>query len=359
MAKKSSAGGSSLAKRLMERSILKGATILSNSDLVMKADWIKTHVPILNVALSGRIDGGLTAGMTQISGESKHYKSSFALVMAKAFQTRFEEGIVLFYDNEFGTKKEYFESHGLDTDRIIHQPFFNIENLVNDITKQLDELQPDEKIMIVVDSIGNAASKKEVQNALEQNSATDMTRAKSLKSLGRIITPYLKQKDVPMVIINHTYKSQGFIPQDVVSGGQGLYLSSDTIFIVTRSQEKISGEVAGYNFKINIEKSRFCKEKSKFEVNVRWDSGLSPYSGLADLAVEFGIFQEEKIGKESAYEWNGHKIKAKDIVTSKCKEFWDEVFKQTDLTERINERFMITGSSSSQQESVDEIEEDE
>jgi intein/homing endonuclease len=73
--------------------------------------------------------------------------------------------------------------------------------------------------MIVIDSIGNLASKKEVEDALEQKAVADMSRAKQLKSLFRMITPHLSLKDIPMVVINHTYKEIGLYPKDIVGGG--------------------------------------------------------------------------------------------------------------------------------------------
>ena len=83
---------------------------------------------------------------------------------------------------------------------------------------------------VVVDSVGNLASKKEAQNALEENSAADMTRAKEMKSLFRIVTPHVKMKAIPMIVINHTYKEMGLYPKDVVSGGTG-YVNCSAVVI--------------------------------------------------------------------------------------------------------------------------------
>jgi len=37
---------------------------------------------MVNVALSGDPDGGLSSGLTVLAGPSKHFKTSFALLMA-------------------------------------------------------------------------------------------------------------------------------------------------------------------------------------------------------------------------------------------------------------------------------------
>jgi hypothetical protein len=47
----------------------------------------------------------------------------------------------------------------------------------------------------------------------------DMSRAKALKGLFRMATPYLTMKDIPMLAINHTYQEMGLFPKAIVSGG--------------------------------------------------------------------------------------------------------------------------------------------
>ena len=83
---------------------------------------------------------------------------------------------------------------------------------------QMNNIERGDHIIVLVDSVGNLASKKEVEDALEGKSVADMTRAKQMKSLFRMITPHLTIKDIPMVVVNHTYKEIGLFPKDIVSG---------------------------------------------------------------------------------------------------------------------------------------------
>ena len=50
----------SLLDKLKKNSKIEGADILSESNLYSKKDVCQTSVPMINVALSGSIDGGLT-----------------------------------------------------------------------------------------------------------------------------------------------------------------------------------------------------------------------------------------------------------------------------------------------------------
>ena len=158
--------------------------------------------------------------------------------------------------------------------RVLHTPIANVEELKFDLINQLEELDRDDDVIIIIDSIGNLASKKELEDALNEKCVADMSRAKALKCLFRMATPYLTMKNIPLIAINHTYKEIGLFPKDIVGGGTGIYYSADNIWIIGRQQEKQGTEVVGYNFVINIEKSRYVKEKSKIPIGVSWEGEI-------------------------------------------------------------------------------------
>src|SRR5210317_1294884 len=308
----------SVLSKLQKNSTIKDSEILSESKFFSEKDMIPTSIPIINVALSGRLDGGLTPGLTMWAGPSKHFKTAFSLLMAKAYLDKYEDAALLFYDSEFGTPQAYFESFGIDRDRVLHTPITDVEQLKFDIMKQLDQLDRGDKVIIIVDSIGNLASKKEVEDALNEKAVADMSRAKQIKSLFRMVTPHLTMKDIPMVVVNHTYKEIGMFPKDIVGGGTGSYYSADNIFILGRQQDKEGSDLVGYNFIINVEKSRYVKEKSKIPVSVRFDGGISKWSGLLDLALESGHVVKPSNGwYQIVGEDKKYRIKETDT-----KEFW-------------------------------------
>ena len=276
----------SLLEKLKKNSTIKDSAILSKSKFFTDKDVVSTAVPMINVALSGALDGGLTPGLTMWAGPSKHFKTAFSLLMAKAYMDKYPDAILLFYDSEFGTPVKYFETFGIDMERVLHTPLTDIEQLKFDIMQQLQEINRGDKLMIILDSIGNLASKKEVEDALEGKSVADMSRAKQVKSLFRMVTPHLTIKDIPMVVVNHTYKEIGMFPKDIVGGGTGSYYSADNIYILGRQQEKDGTEITGYNFIINVEKSRYVREKSKIPISVSFEGGINKYSGLLDVLME-------------------------------------------------------------------------
>ena len=335
---------SSLIDRIKKNSTIKESDVIADSKFLNDKDLIQTSVPAVNVALSGKLDGGLTPGLTVFAGPSKHFKTAFAMLLAKAYLDKYEDGVILFYDSEFGAPQQYFETFEIDTNRVIHSPITDIEQLKHDSMQQLNNLERGDHVMIIVDSVGNLASKKEVEDALDGKSVADMTRAKQMKSLFRMITPHLTIKDIPAIVVNHTYKEIGLFPKDVVSGGTGIYYSADNIYIIGRRQQKTGTEITGYEFIINVEKSRFVREKSKIPVEVSWEAGISKWSGLLDMAIESGHVVKpsngwyQKVNPTTGEMVPEAKGRLKDTQT---KEFWLPILQDKSFSDWIRNRYTI------------------
>jgi len=331
----------SLMEKLLKTSTIKETEVLSKSKFFADKDMIQTSVPMLNVAFSGSLNGGFTPGLTVWAGPSKNFKTGFSLLTSKAYLDKYPDAILLFYDSEFGSPQSYFDNFKIDTSRVIHTPITDIEQLKFDIMAQLKNINRGDHVVIVIDSIGNLASKKEVDDALDGKSVADMTRAKQIKSLFRMITPHLTLKDIPMIVVNHTYLEQGLFPKQIVAGGTGSYYSASNIFIMGRQQEKEGTEVTGYNFIINVEKSRYVREKSKIPIEVSFEGGISTWSGLLDVALEGGFVVKPNNGWYSP-KGIERKYRQKDTYT---KDFWLPILTSKEFNNFIESKYMIAGSN--------------
>ena len=336
----------SILEKLKKNSTIKESSILSKSKYFTEKDIVSTSIPMVNVALSGRLDGGLTPGLTMWAGPSKHFKTAFSLLMAKSYMDKYKDAVLLFYDSEFGTPVKYFETFEIDMERVLHTPLTNIEELKFDVMAQLENIERGDKLIVVIDSIGNLASKKEVEDALDGKSVADMSRAKQVKSLFRMITPHLNLKDIPMVVVNHTYKEIGMFPKDIVGGGTGSYYSADNIYILGRQQEKDGTEIKGYNFIINVEKSRYVKEKSKIPITVSWEGGIQKYSGLVDIALEGGFVHKPSPGWYAKVDKKtgelGDKVRMADTQT---KQFMQSLLDNPEFQDYVKKKYEIAYSN--------------
>lgn len=349
-----------LLKRLKKVGSVKQTEVLSESVFFNKKEQVPTDVPIINAALSGKLNGGLSNGLTFLAGPSKHFKSLLGLVLVKAYMNKHKDAICLFYDSEFGITPEYISSNGIDTSRVLHIPIEHLEQLKFDISKRLDEINRGDKVIIFIDSVGNLASKKEVEDALDEKSVADMSRARVMKSLWRIVTPHLTTKDIPCIAINHTYQTMEMYSKAVMSGGTGGMYSANQVFIIGKAQEKDGSDLVGWNFTINIEKSRFVKEKSKFTFQVTYDKGISRWSGLLDLALEGNFVVKPSMGWYSKVSEDGEiedkKYRAKDTNTA---DFWLPILKNQKFNDFVTSKFAASGGTLLSDEEIDEELEEE
>lgn len=333
-----------LLDKLKKSGTIDAASVLTNSIYFASKEMVTTDIPIINAAFSGDINGGLVSGVTVIAGESKSFKTLLSLYCIKAYMNKYPEAVCLFYDCEFGTPTAYMKNIGIDTDRVIHIPVTNIEELNFDLVKRLGDITREDKVCMLIDSIGNLASKKEYENALSENGAKDMTRAQALKGLFRLITPHITMKDIPCIVINHVYANIGsFTGGYVVQGGSGPLYSANTVFVITKAQEKEGTELVGWNYTINIEKSRFVKEKSKLKFQVYYGKGINKFSGLLDIALESGDVIKPSQGWYSRVntdtgEVEDKKYRAKDINND---EFWREILERGHLNEYVKSKYQL------------------
>lgn len=332
-----------LLDKLKKNSKIAETSTLEKSAFYGDKSFVPTNVPAINIALSGSIRGGLMSGLTVVAGPSKHFKTSICLVMAAAFLKADPEAVVLFYDSEFGSPSSYFEAYDVDPARVLHTPITDIEQLKFDIMAQLNGLTKNDKVLILIDSVGNLASKKEVEDALNEKSAADMTRAKQLKSLFRMVTPHLTMKNVPMLAIAHTYQTQEMYSKAVIGGGTGITYSANDAWIISRSQEKDGTDLVGYTFKINIEKSRLVKERSSIPLTVTFDGGINRWSGLLEIALELGFVVKpsngwyQRVDPETG-EVQERKYRAKDTDSA---EFWEPLLSSKEFASAIEKHYRL------------------
>tara|TARA_B100001245_G_C22720437_1_gene350077 strand:- start:199 stop:720 length:522 start_codon:yes stop_codon:yes gene_type:complete len=158
-----------------------------------------------------------------------------------------------------------------------------------------------------------------------------------------MITPYLTLRDVPLVAVNHTYQTQEMFSKAVVSGGTGVYYSADNIWIIGRQQDKKGTEIQGYNFIINVEKSRFVKEKSKIPISVTWEGGIKKYSGLLDVALEGGFVDKPSMGWYAKVDMETGEVSEDKVrqAATESKEFWEDVLVHPKFVEYVEKRYSM------------------
>ena len=251
-------------------------------------------------------------------------------------------------------------SQGVDIKRMIHIPVTNIEDLKFQTKAMLDQISLGDKVIFLIDSIGNLASKKEEDDAADQKSVADMSRAKALKQYFRIVTPHLASKQIVMVAVNHTYQEIGLFPKTIMGGGTGARYSGNHIMYVSKSQEKEGTNLVGFTFKIIIDKSRFVREKSIIPLVVDFEKGIRKWSGLFDIACELGWITSPSKGWYSLVDKETGEIDERKFRKSEVENddmFWDDLFKKG-FDESIKSRYQYPDDEIVE-DTISELDDDE
>jgi len=159
------------------------------------------------------------------------------------------------------------------------------------------------------------------------------------------ITPVGKRKvyDLSVEEVQHYV-----LENKVVTHNTGIYYSADTIWILGRQQDKDADGIQGYHFIINVEKSRYVKEKSKIPITVSYEGGIKKWSGFLDLALEGGYVIKPSNGwyqlvDRSTGEVLGSKMRAADIEDNK--DIWKQLLTNTDFAQWIKSKYTLVGGN--------------
>ena len=129
----------------------------------------------------------------------------------------------------------------------------------------------------------------------------------------------------------------------VASHNTGILYSANQVYIITRSQEKKGTDIIGYNFNINIEKSRLVREKSRIPLTVTFEGGINRWSGLLEMALASGHvvkpsngwYQKVNVETGEIYE---KKYRASETNTA---DFWKDIINDQTFKDWVKRTFRI------------------
>lgn len=265
--------------------------------------YIDTGCYVLNAVVgNGDIYSGMPLGKRiTIAGPSSTAKSFFGAHMIKSYLDEVPNSYVIFFESEGSTISEMAASVGIPEDRIIILPVMTVEEFKIQSVAVLDGILEQRakdkenapKYVMCLDSIGMLASEKETIDAQAGKNTVDMTRAKAVKSVFRLITMKLSLSETSLITIAHTYQTLEMFSKAVVSSGTGLTYASDVILILSKAKQKDGTQHVGANITCNVEKSRYIPEGQKVKVQILFKRGISKWSSLIDMAYDYEILVKE------------------------------------------------------------------
>ena len=271
-------------------------------------DWVSTGNYALNYLISGDFNKGVPLGKVTVfageSGAGKSYICSGNLVKAAQSQGIYP----ILIDSENALDEKWLHALGVDTseDKLLKLNMAMIDDVAKTITEFVSEYKamPDgekPKVLFIIDSLGMLLTPTDVNQFEAGDLKGDMGRKpKALTALVRNCVNMFGSHNIGLVATNHTYASQDmFDPDDKISGGQGFIYASSIVVAMRKLKlkededgNKIS-EVKGIRAACKIMKTRYAKPFESVQVKIPYETGMSPYSGLVDLAEAKGMLKKE------------------------------------------------------------------
>lgn len=255
------------------------------------SEYIHTGNYLLNACLTGSLRRGYPNNRSiSLAGPSGVGKTFFMLNAAKNAQ---DMGYyIAWYDSENAVDKDLMIKFGIDPTRVWYEPVATVEafrtSILNLAQRLIDAKRKKltiPKIMVFLDSAGNLASEKEMRDAESGANKADMTRAKTFKSVFRIIMTKLAEIKAPFVFANHTYQSQEMFSRTISSGGTGIEYAASIILILTKAKlNDGNGEnktQVGNIVTCRPNKNRFAKPNT-IKIHLRYDKGMNEFIGLEE-----------------------------------------------------------------------------
>lgn len=239
MAKKSTSAPSGSIFDIIQ-SVDKGVEIIEQSAGAQINDYISSGSYILNACMTGSLFKGIPAGrVVTLAGNPGAGKSFLALSACREAQ---KAGYVPIYlDSEGAQDIQTVSRLGIDTTRFMIKQVNTITEVSSFIInlcltlEQVPEKDRD-KVMIVLDSLGNLTSTKEAEDIKELTGKRDMTKQQEIKALFRVCATPLAKLHIPFIVVSHIYQTQDLFSKQVVSGGSGIAFNSSITLMLSAAK---------------------------------------------------------------------------------------------------------------------------
>ena len=271
-------------------------------------DWISTGNYALNYLISGDFNRGVPLGkVTVFAGESGAGKSY--ICSGNIIKNAQQQGIyVVLIDSENALDEKWLHDLGVDTSdsKLLKLSMAMIDDVAKTISTFMSDYKAlangeRPKVLFVIDSLGMLLTPTDVNQFDAGDMKGDMGRKpKALTALVRNCVNMFGAYNIGMVCTNHTYASQDmFDPDDKISGGQGFIYASSIVVAMRKLKLKLDADgnktttVQGIRAACKIMKTRYAKPFESVQVEIPYETGMSPYSGLVDLFEAKGLLKKE------------------------------------------------------------------
>lgn len=249
--------------------------------------FVSTGCAMLDLAVSNRPHGGIAFGrVTEITGLEGSGKSLVAAhTMANVQRSG---GVAVLIDTETAVNWEFFDAVGLNRDEnwvyahldTVEDIFAAVENIIESVRRS----SKDRPVIIVIDSIAAASTKREMENTYDtQGYATN--KAILISQALRKITSTIGKQKVALVITNQLRQklnAPAFADPWTTPGGKALAFHASTRIRLSQvgkisKKDGDDKETIGVKIKAQVTKSRLGPPLRIAEFDIYFDRGIDEF----------------------------------------------------------------------------------
>jgi len=275
--------------------------------------WFSTGNYALNKIISGSFYKGLPQGRAiGFVGSSGTGKSYMIGNMVKEAQK--EGAFCLVIDSEHALDNDYMSNVGadpFDKDSYSYKEVRTYGNVIKIVSTFLDGYAKEysssdvsaRKVFIALDSLDMLSTDSEIKDFEKGDLSSDQgLRAKTGKGMLRQFIQAIKQYNVTLAVTGQVYQAKqadilmGAAESGVIITPAIQYALSQIVLfkkLKLKQGEGVDSEVIGIKMIATAPKTRFTRPFQKVEIEVPYESGIDPYSGLSKALVALGVLNKK------------------------------------------------------------------
>lgn len=301
--------------------------------------WFGSGNYVLNKIVSGDFNHCIPQGrVTGLAGPSGAGKSFLLANIIK--QAQKEGAIIVLIDSEGAFDDGFAQAIGIDIDDpnympmqvvTISQVVKIVSSFIKGYRKEYGDGIDAPKVLIAIDSCDMLQTETEADKYERGDANADQGQhPKQIKQMLKTFVNDIKSLNVSMIVTKQVYAAS----REQLMQGEGAWVVNGAIRfslsqIILITKLKLKGEsadagIAGIRMKCEAFKTRFTKPYQTVTVEVPYDTGMNPLSGLSEVAVNLGVLK--KAGAWVYIDGEDKKWYARDIaqhaerIIEKCNE---------------------------------------
>jgi recombination protein RecA len=278
-------------------------------EVVKIPQFIGSGSSLLNLALSGKVDGGWRIGrVANIVGDKSTGKTLLATeaitYALKVLGSKFKVKAV-YDETESAFDIPYAVDLGMPVKDVDFRQSTTVEDWYESLNKLLDEDDYDFMIY-VLDSLDALSSRAEDDTPFDKGTFS-LSKPKKIGELFRKLNKKVEKKNVLILIVSQIRDKIGVVFGETKTraGGRAMdFYNSQILWLAETGRLKIANRVMGVTIRAKVKKNKVWKPYREADFPILFEYGVDDVGSMVDFLIDNKVI--EKSGKR--YLWEDSKL---------------------------------------------------